>query len=260
MSYHDSRTDPQPLPGLKGKVALVLGGTRGVGRAVTQKLVASGAEVTATYARSEADARQLVADLSGAPGALSVVRGDARRGTASLDVLEDVRQRHGRLDILVHSVSSLHPAKALNTRLTDAYLDISTALVPLVTAAGPAADLMTGGSGRIVVVSASVARSVVPGFVGLGMAKSALETLTRYLAVELAPRSITVNAVSAAKLDKGPATTLPEVASRMAARTPAGRLATPHDIADVVGLLCLPEAQWITGQIVVADGGLGLLA
>ncbi len=82
----------------------------------------------------------------------------------------------------------------------------------------------------------------------------------RYLAAELAGRGIAVNAVSTAKIDKGPDTPNPEMARMLASRTPAGRLTRPEDVANVVALLCTDEAAWIHGQVITVDGGLGLRA
>ncbi|MFD0286918.1 SDR family oxidoreductase [Streptomyces lutosisoli] len=259
MSEPHTRSEIPPLPGLKGKSALVIGGTRGVGRAVTEKLAVSGCNVIATFAHSEADAEALLADLKDTPGSLATLRADARRASTPPELMREVRERHGRLDILVHSAASAHPMPTLGMRLREVYADTATAVVPLAASAAASADLMSEG-GRIIVVSASVARGVAPHMVSLGVAKAALESLTRFVAVELAGRGITVNAVSASKLDKGADTTRPEVARAIGARTPAGRLATPRDVADTVALLCLPEAQWITGHVVSADGGLSLLA
>ncbi|WP_095932324.1 SDR family oxidoreductase [Streptomyces sp. Tue6028] len=259
MSEPHSRSEVAPLPGLKGRSALVIGGTRGVGRAVTEKLAVSGCDVVATFAHSAEDAGTLLADLKDTPGSLETLRGDARRAETLPEAMRHVRERHGRLDILVHAAASAHPMPVLGMRLTEVYADTATALVPLAASAGPAADLLSEG-GRIIVVSASVARGVAPHMVSLGVAKAALESLTRFVAVELADRGVTVNAVSASKLDKGADTPRPEVARAIGARTPAGRLATPRDVADTVALLCLPEAQWITGHVVSADGGLSLLA
>ncbi|MCI3275054.1 SDR family oxidoreductase [Streptomyces cylindrosporus] len=254
-----TNTDQDVLPGLKGRVALIVGATRGVGRAVTEKLLASGCDVIANYAHSDASAAQLAADVASLPGNLSVVRADARQRPELVGLLEGVRREHGRLDLLVHAVSSAHTMPPLDIRLEALFEDTAAAVVPLAVSAGIAARLMPEG-GRIVVVSASVARAVAPQLVSLGVAKAGLEALVRFLAVELAGRGITVNAVSASKLDKGPGTVRPEALRALGARTPAGRLATPRDVADAVALLCLPEAQWITGQVLSADGGLGLLA
>ncbi|MGA5305640.1 SDR family oxidoreductase [Nucisporomicrobium flavum] len=250
---------PQPLPGLKGRVALVMGGTRGVGRAVAEKLVASGCDVLVNYATSTSAAQALVDDLAGEAGTVTAVQGDARRPATVERLFDTVRERHGHVDIVVHSVPSMHPMPAAAPRMKDFRTDVETALVPLAALAAPAAAAM-GEGGRIVAVSASVARTVTPNFVSLGTAKAAMEALVRYLSVEFAGRGVTVNAVSASKLDKGAETTLPHVARALAARTPAGRLATPRDIADVVGLLCLPEAQWVQGQVITVDGGLQLTA
>jgi enoyl-[acyl-carrier protein] reductase III len=117
---------------------------------------------------------------------------------------------------------------------------------------------MAGRPGRIIAVSSNGARMAAPAYASLGMAKAALESLVRYLAVELAPKGITVNAVSTAKIDKGPDTPAPEVAAMLAGRTPAGRLTTPRDVAGIVALLCTDEAAWLQGQVITADGGLSL--
>lgn len=259
MSDADARRGVQPLPGLQGKVALVIGGTRGVGRAVTEKLAASGAEVVANYAQHGEAAAAMAKEFAELPGGVETVRGDARRAETLPRLLQQVKERHGRLDILVHAASSAHAGPAGRLRLTELYADAATAVVPLASAAEPAAELMPKHGGRIIVVSASVARRVAPQLASLGMAKAALEALTRFLAVDLGRRGVTVNAVSASKLDQGQGTVRPDAVRALAARTPAGRLATAADVADVVALVCLPEAQWINGQVITADGGLGLL-
>ena len=109
-------------------------------------------------------------------------------------------------------------------------------------------------------MSSSGARRVVDGYLGLGMAKAALESLVRYLAVELAPTGVAVNAVSTAKVDKGTDDPRPDLVRTLAARTPAGRLTTPEDVASVVALLCTDEAGWLQGQVITVDGGLALRA
>ncbi|RMI36019.1 SDR family oxidoreductase [Streptomyces triticirhizae] len=254
-----TRAAPQPLPGLKGKSALVVGGTRGVGRAVAEKLAVSGCDVLAVWVNSAEHAAGLEEELAGAPAAVSTEQGDVRRPGELPRLARLTKERHGRLDFVVHSAASAHPMAVPAIDPAEMRADLATALVPLASAAGSAAELMPEG-GRIVVISASVAQGVAPHLVSLGVAKAALESLTRFAAVELAARGITVNAVSAAKLDKGPGTVRPEALRAISARTPAGRPATPREVADAVALLCLPEAQWITGQVIPVDGGLGLLA
>ncbi|WP_031011714.1 SDR family oxidoreductase, partial [Streptomyces sp. NRRL F-5727] len=148
----------------------------------------------------------------------------------------------------------------LTTPTATADRSFAVAVHPLLASAPRLAGLMAGRPGRIIAVTSTGARRVVPRYAGAGIAKAALEALVRYLAAELAGQGITVNAVSAAKLDKGDGSMPAELAKTLAARTPGGRLTTPEDIADVVSLLCADEAGWLQGQILTVDGGLGLLA
>jgi enoyl-[acyl-carrier protein] reductase III len=242
---------------LAGRAALVTGATRGLGLAVAAKLHASGAAVALSYSRSEDDAARAVKGLSDDGSRVLPVKADVSRPDSWPRLLDEASAAFGRLDILVHSAASWRPMSAVAADLPALHEDLSAALDPLLLAAPAIRQAMPGG-GRIVAVSSSGARSVVPGYVSLGLAKAALESLVRYLAVDLAPAGITVNAVSTAKLDKGPATPRPEMARALAARTPAGRLTTPADLADAIALLCTDEAAWVQGQVITVDGGLSL--
>ena len=154
--------------------------------------------------------------------------------------------------------ASLHRMSALRPDIGELWDDVRLAVSPLVQAASGLTELLNAGTGRVIAVSSSGARSVVPGYVSQGIGKAALESLVRYLAVELAPRGITVNAVSTGKLDKGPGAADDPLLRRLAERTPAGRLTVPEDVADAVALLCTPEAAWIHGQVLTVDGGRSL--
>ncbi|WP_167473071.1 SDR family oxidoreductase [Nocardia arthritidis] len=245
--------------GLAGKVAVVTGGSRGLGAAIARKLCACGCDVLLNYANDDDAAARLVAELDESKGTAFAVKGDIRRADGLAGVLDAVRGRHGRVDVFVHNVATWQPMSAVGAVAEDLHADIATAVDPLIRAAGPLAGLMPAG-GRIIAVSSNGARSVIPRYVSLGLAKAALEALVRYLAVELADRGIAVNAVSTAKIDKGPGSGDPGMLAALAARTPAGRLTRPTDIADVVALLCTAEAAWIHGQVITADGGLSLRA
>ncbi|WP_030768978.1 MULTISPECIES: SDR family NAD(P)-dependent oxidoreductase [unclassified Streptomyces] len=242
-----------------GKVAVVTGATRGVGLAVARTLCAAGARVIVNWAHSEADAERALRELSGLEGEAVAVRADVTRAQELTGLLDRVRAEHGGIDLFVHNAASWHPSPAVGADPALVRADIAAGIDPLLVAAPVLAEAMEARGGRIVAVSSSGARAVVPRYVGQGLAKAALENLVRYLAVELAGRGITVNAVATAKIDKGAATPDPRAAAALAARTPAGRLTTPQDIADVVALLCTDEARWIHGQVITADGGLGLL-
>ncbi|MGW0534434.1 SDR family oxidoreductase [Streptomyces sp. NPDC003032] len=245
--------------GLEDRVAVITGATRGVGLAVARKLCAAGAQVVLTWAHSEADADAALAEMSGLRGGAVAVRVDVTRPEELRALVERVRADHGGIDVFVHSAASWHPSPAVGADPDLVGADIAAGVGPLLSAAPLLAGAMAGRPGRIIAVSSSGARSVIPQYVGQGLAKAALESLVRYLAVELAGRGIAVNAVATAKIDKGPGTVNPGALAALATRTPAGRLTTPDDIADVVALLCTDEARWIHGQVITADGGLGLL-
>jgi enoyl-[acyl-carrier protein] reductase III len=124
-----------------------------------------------------------------------------------------------------------------------------------------AVPLMQGRRGRMVAVSSIGSQRTIPNYAGMGAAKAALESLTRYLAVEYGPLGIAVNAVSGGAVSTTSWTEMPEAAAVLgdiARRTPAGRVATPEDIAAAVLFLCGPEADMIRGQVLVVDGGYSL--
>lgn len=245
------------LSGLAGKVALVTGATRGLGLAIARKLCASGCEVLLNHRGTEQDAAAALELLAGLPGTARSLSGDISSPAAMSAVLGTIGDEFGRLDVLVHNAASMHPTSALRIGARPLRADLGVALTPLITAAPALPKLMPDG-GRVVAVSSSGARSVVPGYATAGIAKAALESLVRYLAAELASGGIAVNAVSTAKIDKGGETVNPELLAILARRTPAGRLTRPADVADAVALLCTPEAAWIHGQVLTVDGGLSL--
>ncbi|TCO62050.1 SDR family NAD(P)-dependent oxidoreductase [Actinocrispum wychmicini] len=232
--------------GLAGKVAIVTGGSRGVGLAVARRLAAGGVYVHAIHQRSP---------LPEQPGSITFHRGDASDPEAMTALIDEVATLRGRVDVFVHNAANAwRPTAMLNTPQDVLAVDLRLALHPLLCAA----KAMTSAAGRLIAVSSSGAHSVIRGYGAHGIAKAALESMVRYLAVELAPRGITVNAVSTSKLDKGPDTPNPGAAAALAAATPAGRLTTPEDVAGVVALLCTAEAGFIQGQVITVDGGLGL--
>lgn len=251
-------THETPLS-LDGAVALVTGATRGLGRAITEKLCAAGCDTYLNYAQNESDAHRAVAELKGLPGKAVALQGDVSEPGVLADLADAVVERSGRLTVLVHNAATFHPMSAGEPRSAEVHKDIAVAIDPLLSAANRLARVMRDG-GRIIAVSSTGARRVVPRYLGPGLAKAALENLVRYLAVEFAPIGITVNAVSTAKLDKGhPAEVNGEMTRLLAERTPGGRLTRPEDVAGVVALLCRSEASWIQGQVITVDGGLGLL-
>lgn len=247
-------------PDLTGRTALVTGATRGIGLAVARKLTACGATVLLNYAHDEARAAEAVRSLASLPGSAAAIRADITDPAALDGLFDEAERRFGGLDIFVHNTSYFRPSATLDTEPDTVDRSLAVALRPLLAGAPRLARLMAGRPGRIVAISSAGARRVVPRYASAGIAKAALESLVRYLAVEFAGRGVAVNAVSAAKVDKGDGSVPAEVAKAIIGRTPGGRLTTPEDLADAVALLCTDEAGWLQGQVLVTDGGLGLVA
>lgn len=258
---HDTPGSAGPAPRLfpAGRIALVTGASRGLGRTVAHRLRAGGCHVYLNYASDDAAAAEAVEAAADLPGSTTAVRGDIRSAEFLTGLLDRIRDEHGQLDILVHNAATMHPMLPVAPEVGTLFDEIALALNPLLHGAGTIAKLMPEG-GRIIAVSGNGAFEVIPHYLATGVAKAALENLVRYLAVDLAPFGITVNAVSTHLLDKGEHTSNKAIAGLLASRTPNGRLTRPEDVADVIALLCAPEAAWIQGQVVVADGGLGLRA
>ncbi|MEA2589546.1 MAG: enoyl-[acyl-carrier protein] reductase [Actinomycetota bacterium] len=248
---------------LDGRVALVTGGTRGLGKAIARRLCASGCTVVLNYAHSTSDADAAVASMVALRGQVLASRADISQSEEVLRLLGGIGEGYGKLDIFIHNAAIWHPMSAVHSAIEEFRAVHELTLNPLLYGAPRLAELMVDG-GTIIAISSNGARETIPDYMGLGVAKAALESFVRYLAVEMAPAGISVNAVATAMLDKDEATQsappLSPIAQVLAARTPAGRLTRPADVANVVALLCTREAAWLQGQVLMVDGGLSLRA
>jgi enoyl-[acyl-carrier protein] reductase III len=252
---------PESRP-FSDQVVLVTGASRGIGRAIALRFAQGGADVVVNYLRHRTAAEETARDLEAHGARALIVKADVS-DPADLDRLfEDTGRAFGGLDVLVSNAALgvLRPALAIEVKHWQKTLDVMGRALLL--CAQRAVPLMEGRWGRIISISSIGAGRVLPNYVGPGVAKSILETLTRYLAVELAPRGISVNAVSGGLVETDALDSFPNQQEMLEAgkRTPTGRLGRPDDIAGVVALLCRPEARWICGQTIVADGGYSLLA
>ena len=240
-----------------GASVLVTGGSRGIGRAIALRFASLGAaRVAIGYMRSDRAAEETASQLRALGAEPILVRGNV----ASQRVADEVVEL-GPLDVLVHAAATgvIRPALETEDKHWDWTLSANArALLSLARAAAPA---MPPGS-SILGLSSLGSTRVLENYALVGASKAALEALVRYLAVELAPSGIRVNAVSAGVVETGALEYFPnrEAMLEMGIRNPAGRLVSPEDVARLVTFLCSPDADMIRGQTVVVDGGWSLLA
>ncbi len=240
-----------------GASVLVTGGTRGIGRAIALRLVADGARrVVLGYMRNDRAAEDAAAAVQEAGAEAVLVRGNV----ASERVVAELAAA-GPYRVVVHNAATGVIRSALETE--DKHWDWTVnanarALLALARATAPA---MERGS-AIVAISSLGSQRVLENYVLVGTSKAALEAVVRYLAVELAPAGIRVNAVSGGVVETGALEHFPNKEAMLATveRTPAGRLVEPADIAGAVSFLCSPDAAMVCGQTLVVDGGFSLPA
>ncbi|HYX88344.1 MAG TPA: SDR family oxidoreductase [Gaiellaceae bacterium] len=241
-----------------GASVLVTGGSRGIGRAIALRFAERGAaRVAIGYLRNDRAADETAEELRAA-GAEPLLL----RGNVASDRLAAEASELGPFDVVVHNAATgvIRPALETEEKHWDWTLAANArALLSLARALAPS---MRDGS-AIVGVSSLGATRVLENYVLVGASKAALEAVVRYLAVELAPRGVRVNAVSAGVVETDALDHFPNRERMVAdglARTPAGRLVEPGDVADAVAFLCSPEAQMVRGHTLVVDGGFSLLA
>jgi enoyl-[acyl-carrier protein] reductase III len=243
---------------VKGGSVLVTGGTRGIGKTIALRLASEGAaRIALGYMRNDAAAEAAAEEVRNAGAEPLLVRGNV----ASDKVIAELAS-HGPYAVVVHNAATgvIKPALETEDKHWDWTLNANArALLSLARACAP--DMESGSS--IVAISSLGAQRVLENYVLVGTSKAALESVVRYLAVELAPRDIHVNAVSAGVVETEALDHFPnreEMLHSGKTRTPAGRLVEPDDIAGAVAFLCSPDAQMVCGQTLIVDGGYSLLA
>jgi enoyl-[acyl-carrier protein] reductase III len=242
---------------LKGKLALVTGGGRGIGRAIALKLASQGADIIVNFFRRRETAEQTAKDIQALGVKAEVIRANVG-DLAKIDEMFDiVGKKFGRLDILINNAASGvgRPVMDIDVKAWEWTMDINARACLL--CAQRAAKLMEGRGGKIVSLSSLGSFLVWPAYAIVGVSKAAVETLTRYLAIELAPRGICVNAVAASFVDTEALKFYFNEALNKDNMpvTPAGRIVTTEDVANVVAFLCSEEAFMIRGQTIIVDGG-----
>ncbi|WP_063548970.1 SDR family oxidoreductase [Burkholderia territorii] len=247
---------------MRGKLVLVTGGAKNVGKAICRRFAEQGAHVILNFFHSLDASKQTADELRALGATVDVIRASVAQQAQVDRMFDEIERRYGRLDVLVNNAASgallgvdeigaEHFDRALDTNLKGAFW-----------CARRAAALMARSGGGAIVNVSSVGATLVPAnYLVVGTAKAALESLTRYLAVEYAGRDIRVNGASSTLIDGDVAAQFPDPENTKRssiAATPLKRLARAEDLADLVVFLASDAARWITGQVVVADGGLSL--
>ena len=247
---------------LKDQVALVTGGSRGIGRGVVLALAREGAKVTFVYHSNKEAAAQLEQEVASAGGVAKGVQADVSDSAAAEAVVAGVLAEHGRVDILVNNAGVIRDKLFLKMDADDWNSVIGTNLTGTFAFCKAVSQQMAfkQRSGRIINVSSIAADHVNKGQANYAASKGAVNSFTRVLAAELGGRNVLVNAVAPGFI----ATDMSQAVRNLAGEDnlkkliPVKRLGTPEDIAGVVVFLCSPAAAYITGQVITVDGGLSL--
>ena len=250
------------------KVALVTGSGRGIGRAIALKLASEGADVVINFVRNKDSAENTANEIRALGRRALVVKANVGKSEHVTRLFDEIEREFGRLDILIHNAASGFNKPLLEQRERSWEWTMNINARSLLLESKRAVNLMIqNGGGAIVALSSLGSTRVLPDYGIVGVSKAAIESLVRYLAVELAPQNITVNAVAPGvvkteALEKfaafREAQAEGDVLEQLANATPVGRLCTPEEIADVVAFLCTPAAKMICGQTIIMDGGQSL--
>jgi len=246
---------------LEGKLALVTGSGRGIGRAIALKLASQGSDVVVNFFRHRDTAEGVAKEIEALGVKARVIRANVGDPAKVEAMFDEIARDFGYLDILINNAASGvgRPVLDIDVKAWEWTMDINARALLL--CAQRAAGLMEGRGGRIVSISSLGSFLVWPAYAAVGVSKAALEALTRYLAIELASKNIAVNAVAAsAVMTEALKFYVKDDDMARHQLTPAGRMVTPEDVANVVAFLCSEGAVMIRGQTIIIDGGASVVA
>lgn len=250
------------------RVALITGSGRGIGKTIALRLAAEGYDIVVNFFRNRTSAETVASEIRELGRQALVVKANVGNLKQLNYLFDAIDNEFGRLDILIHNAASGYNRPIMQQRPKGWDWTMNINARSLLFGAQRAGQLMQrNGGGSIVAISSLGSSRVLPEYVVVGASKAALESIVRYLAVEFSAMDIAVNGVSPglvntqalsffSALNEETTSILNEIASR----TPAGRLCTPEDVANIVSFLCSPQASMIRGQIIVVDGGYSLQA
>jgi enoyl-[acyl-carrier protein] reductase III len=253
---------------LRGRVAVVTGGSRGIGRAIARRLAAEGADCAITYRQNAEQARAAVAEIEALGRRALAVPLELAEPDEVAPAFEQIAARFQKIDILVASAAATAFRPMLEQKPHNLRRTIAISIESFVAAVQAAARLMPG-PGRVIAISGIDSFQAMEGHGVLGAAKAGVESLVRALALELGPRGITVNGVnpgfvetdsSRLYVEQGLGREYADAVAELAAATPVRRLGTVEDVAGLVAYLASDAASFLTGQTLILDGGLTIVS
>ena len=246
------------------KVTLVTGSGRGIGKAIALKFAQKGSDIVVNYVRNKAQAEETSAQIKALGRKAIIIRADVSKIDSIDKLFRQIKEEFGGLDFLISNAASGSNKPGMQQQPGGWDYTMNTNARAFLFEAQCAAPLMEKHKGGVMLaITSPGSHRVLPDYIAVGASKAALESLVRYLSVELAPKNIVVNAISPGMvltdaLRYFQALSDDEMPQKVIKATPARRLVTPEDIANLAVFLCTPEAVMIRGQVIVIDGGFTL--
>ena len=243
------------------KFMFISGGSRGIGRSIVLSQARAGLTVFLNYLRDEESAESIKVEAQKKGARVVLIQGNVGEIETIHALMAQVQKITPRLDSLIHNAALgvFKPVHQLREKDWNISLDVNAKAFLFLTQS--ALPLMKNHGGHVLTISSLGAHHFTPSYGAIGISKSALENLVRYLAVELSPHKIHVNAVSGGLIETDSLKMFPDfekMKQEFLARTPGARLGAPEDIANIILFLLSPAADWIYGQTIIADGGYSL--
>jgi len=245
---------------LKNKVAIVTGASKGIGAGIAKGLAAEGAAVVVNYASSKADADRVVAEIVGSGGKALAVQGDVAKVHDVERVFAETTKAFGRLDVLVNNAGVYQFAPLGEITEEQFHRQFNTNVLGLILASREAVKSFGDEGGSIINIGSVASQLTPPASAVYTATKGAVDAVTRVLAKELGPRKVRVNSINPGMVETEGTHTAGVIGSdfqkQAEAQTPLGRIATPADIAPIAVFLASQDSGWITGETLLASGGL----
>jgi 3-oxoacyl-[acyl-carrier protein] reductase len=245
---------------LKNKVAVVTGASKGIGAGIAKALAAEGASVVVNYASSKEGAERVVTDIARNGGRAVAVQGDVSKASDVQRIFAETKKAFGRLDILVNNAGVYQFAPLEEITEEQFHRQFNTNVLGLLLATQEAAKNFGAEGGSVINIGSNASQITPPASAVYSATKGAVDTVTRVLSKELGPKNIRVNSINPGMVETEGVHTSGFIGSdfqkQLVAQTPLGRIAQPEDIAPLAVFLASNDSAWITGETVLAGGGL----